>query len=204
MFATFITVALFAAASVQNVLADYTLATPSLTQCQDAAITWEGAKGPVNIIAVPASDACNGNILADLGDHDGNSYTWKVDVPAGTKLVLTSLDTEDVEAWSGEITVQPSDDDSCVRAEFKTASSASSSASSTASSSEAAGTLVVTPTKAASSSSSTGSTGSTGNSNGPVGGVANDPYTSSNGALRQTTTPVLILGAIGAVLAASL
>ncbi|KAF9267839.1 hypothetical protein L218DRAFT_941236 [Marasmius fiardii PR-910] len=210
MFASFITVALFAAAAV----AEYTVDTPQLTQCQNATITWKDAQGSVNLIAVPASDVCNGNILADLGDHDGSSgsTSWQVDVPAGTKLVFTTLDASDKEAWSGEITVQPSNDDSCVRAEYKAASllpsssaSSDSASASSSSSSSAPGTLVVTPTAGASTSYSSPNSNSNGNTNsgGPVGGVASDPL-SKNGALTHATKPMLILGAISAVLAASL
>ncbi|KAK1231586.1 hypothetical protein PQX77_005321 [Marasmius sp. AFHP31] len=209
MFATFITVALFAAASVSNV-AGYTLSTPQMTQCQDATINVDGAKGSWNLIAVPASDACNGNILADIGDHDGNSATWKVAVPAGTKLVLTTIDGAEEEAWSAEITVQPSDDTSCIPEQLLqdlTSSSASSSAASTASASASSsvagdGTLVVPASPA--STSAYASQATTTPIGGPVGGVASGPGSSNNGAFRETTSSMLVLGAISVVLAACL
>lgn len=207
MFATFITVALFAAASISNV-AGYTISTPQMTQCQDATITVDGAKGSWNLIAVPASDVCEGNILADIGDHSGNSVTWKVAVPAGTKLVLTTIDGDEQEAWSGEITVGPSDDTSCIPAELLPSASASSSSvassteatssSASASSTAGAGTLYVPPP----TNPKTSSPASSSPIGGPVGGVAAGP--GSNSALRQSTTPMLVLGAISAVLAACL
>ncbi|KAJ8072389.1 hypothetical protein PM082_015948 [Marasmius tenuissimus] len=210
MFATFITVALFAAASVRNV-AGYTLSTPQMTQCQDVTINVDGAKGSWNLIAVPAADTCNGNILADIGDHDGNSVSWKVALPAGTKVVLTTIDGDEQEAWSGEITVGPSDDTSCIPEQLLqdlTSSSASSSAAastSAASSSSVAGdgTLVVPASPASTSAYSSQAT--TTPIGGPVGGVASGPGSSnSNGASRQMTSSMLVLGAISIVLAACL
>ncbi|KAL0577135.1 hypothetical protein V5O48_004849 [Marasmius crinis-equi] len=201
MFATFITVALFAATSV----AGYTLDTPQLTQCQDANLTWSNAKGIVNIIAVPAADTCNGKILADIGDHDGNSFTWKVALPAGAKVVLTTIDTAEEEAWTNEITVGESDDTSCIPDELKKDLASlvpSSTSASAASTSSAAGTLVVSPTIASSASSAYTSPSST---PGVVGGVASDPLSAkSNGAARQATTPMLVLGALSAILVACL
>jgi hypothetical protein len=206
MFATFISVALLAAASVR---AGYTIQVGDLTQCQDATIGWEGANGAVNIIAVPAADTCNGDILADLGDHqDGTSTSWKVALPAGAKVVLTAIDSTAEESWTGEITVKPSNDDSCVpealKKQFATSSSAadSSSASSAGSSKPASAStlqLVATNTRTAVTAPTTSST-----SGGPIGAVGSDPFSSKNGASRHATTPLLVLGAMTAILAASL
>lgn len=40
----------------------------------------------------------------DLGDHDGLSMTWpNVTLPKGIQVVLSLLDKNDAEAWSGTV-----------------------------------------------------------------------------------------------------
>jgi hypothetical protein len=40
----------------------------------------------------------------DLGDHDSNKFDWtKVNVAAGTKVMISILDDEDEEGWSGVV-----------------------------------------------------------------------------------------------------
>lgn len=40
----------------------------------------------------------------DLGDHSGTSMTWpNITVPAGTKVLLSLLDANEEEAWSGTV-----------------------------------------------------------------------------------------------------
>ncbi|EEB93923.1 hypothetical protein MPER_07356, partial [Moniliophthora perniciosa FA553] len=168
--------------------------------CQDVQLTWEATKGPYNIPVVPANDPCEGDVLADLGDTDATSVTWKPDLPAGWQVILSALDGNDEEAWSGTITIGGGDS-SCVRAEFAPASSGQGSTSND--------TLVVPPVKASPSPYSVspltanepttkGSTTNEPTAKGPLGGVASDPLTS--GALSQTTTPMLILGAVSAII----
>jgi hypothetical protein len=41
---------------------------------------------------------------ADLGDHSSTSMTWKnINLPAGTKVMLSLEDANEDEAWSGEV-----------------------------------------------------------------------------------------------------
>ncbi|KAI3614889.1 peroxysomal citrate synthase [Moniliophthora roreri] len=197
MFATFITVVLFVAASIRNVAA-FTIYTPQMTQCQDVQISWEATKGPYNILVVPANDPCEGEVLADLGDNNGTSITWKPDLPAGWQVVLSALDGNDEEAWSGTITIGGGDS-SCVRAEFASPSSPAAPPSSAPASAAPAS---LAPASVNNSSSPPLYKPSQPTANGPLGGVASDPLT--GGALRQTTTPMLILGTVSAVLAFAL
>ena len=40
----------------------------------------------------------------DLGDHNTNSFEWsKVNVAAGTKVMISILDNKDEEGWSGAV-----------------------------------------------------------------------------------------------------
>ncbi|KAG5651939.1 hypothetical protein H0H81_006881 [Sphagnurus paluster] len=159
MFSTLFTIALIAAPA----LADFAVNTPALTQCKDAKISWEATKGPYNIIAVAAENPC-GDSLADLGDFTSTSTTWKAALLAGSKVQLSVEDANGDEAWSGTITVQNSDDTSCLPADVvkpsagtpagfaPQSSSAVSSAASTSASSAA-----VSPSSAPAPGSASGS-----------------------------------------------
>jgi hypothetical protein len=113
MFATLITVALLLAPAIQGVVADFTMDTPELTQCQEAHITWDKTTGPYNLIVVHSDDPC-GDPIADLGDHAGPSMSWNVSILAGSQVELSVLDAGGDEAWSGVITVGASTNVSCL------------------------------------------------------------------------------------------
>ncbi|KAF8071829.1 hypothetical protein FPV67DRAFT_1482864 [Lyophyllum atratum] len=197
MFSTLFTIALLAAPA----LAEFAVSTPTLTQCKDAKITWEATKGPYNIIAVPAEDPCS-DTLADLGDHQGTSMTWKVALPAAMKVQLSVEDANGDEAWSGIITVEKSDDVSCIPAALvKPVTKPDSLAPS-----KSGSTVVVTPTTTV-QANVPGTTGATGaNPPAAVGAAGANPLGLGNGALnmRQASTPLMVLGALGAILAFSL
>ncbi|KAJ7158657.1 hypothetical protein C8R46DRAFT_1109814 [Mycena filopes] len=112
MFATLITLALFAAPALNGVAA-FDVNTPELVQCSSAPLSWAGTKGPYNLILVSPNDPC-GDILADLGDHPDPSIHWVVDFPAGTHLMLSIEDANGDEGWSGNMTVAASSNTTCL------------------------------------------------------------------------------------------
>jgi len=115
MYSTLYTITLVFALAVLRVRADFTVYSPQLTQCQPATLGWDQAAGPYDVIIVPASDPC-GDAIVDLGDAvDSNSYQWSnVAIPAGTQVMVSVLDSQGQEGWSGAVTVQPSNDNSCL------------------------------------------------------------------------------------------
>jgi len=113
MHSTLFTTTLFFALAILHVAADFTVYTPVLTQCQPATLNWDNTNGPYDVIIVPASDTC-GDELADLGEVNTNTVQWPVSIPAGTEVVISVLDANNQEGWSGSITVQPSNDNSCL------------------------------------------------------------------------------------------
>ncbi|KIJ66982.1 hypothetical protein HYDPIDRAFT_180615 [Hydnomerulius pinastri MD-312] len=127
MFATLFSITLFVAL-FQSVFADFTIDTPSFVQCQDSQITWTSATGPYTLLAVPADDVC-GEALQDLGDQTGLSMTYKVNIAAGTQVVLFLEDSNGDEAWSGTITVGASNDTSCLGTSTGSAASPSGTVS---------------------------------------------------------------------------
>lgn len=191
MFSTLFTVALLAASA----FADFAVNTPTLTQCQDAQISWQNTKAPYNIIAVPSQNPC-GDALADLGDHNATSITWKVALLAGTKVQLSVEDANGDEAWSGIITVAKSSDVSCISPALLPPASSKPAAGST---------VVVTPTQIV--PANIPATTPVNVIPSAVGAAGANPLgLGSNGALtmRQASTPVMVLGALAAILAVSL
>ncbi|KAM5532616.1 hypothetical protein V8D89_013742 [Ganoderma adspersum] len=197
MYSTLVSVALFSALAIQGALADFTVETPTITQCGSVQLKWDstGAKS-YNVAIVPAANPCD-EILADLGDHTVNHITWTANIPAGEQVMLSILDSDDNEAWSGAITVQKSDVTSCLASSSSSVSSGSVSASASASASSGT-TLVVNPAAGPSSapaapSSSSGAT---------AVGAANSGVLGSNGAFSvRFSAPSVALGAIVAAVA---
>jgi len=199
MFSTLLKLALLAA----PVLADFAINSPQLTQCKDAKISWEGTKGPYNLIVVNSTDPC-GDSVADLGDHDDTQITWKVALPGNYKVQLSLEDANGDEAWSSIIEVEHSDDTSCLPASLKAAVVTDKTPTGSSPQAASGSTVVVTPTLTVGVSGSTSSDASP-----SAVGAANagaNPLGLGNGAptLRQASTPVMVLGAFAAVLVASL
>lgn len=114
MYSTLFTTTLVFVLAALRVRAEFTVYTPVLTQCKPATLNWDPASGPYDVIIVPSSDPC-GDALVDLGDVGATTFQWsQVTIPAGTQVTISVLDSNDQEGWSGSVTVQPSDDNSCL------------------------------------------------------------------------------------------
>jgi len=165
MFSTLVKVALFAPLAIQGALA-FAVNNPVMNQCEETTISWQATKGPYNGIVVAAANPC-GDALADLGDFTTTLTKWNVTIPAGTLVQISIVDSEDDEAWSGNITIGAGPS-SCL-------SSTSNSPTST-------------PTGSSPSSTPSSSSGSSdSNSDGGIGplGAAN---AGSNGLLSSATS----------------
>ncbi|EIW57596.1 uncharacterized protein TRAVEDRAFT_126304 [Trametes versicolor FP-101664 SS1] len=141
MYSTLVSVALFSALAIQGALADFTVNTPEIVQCVPTKLTWDstGAKS-YNVIIVPNDDPCNG-VVADLGDHTINHITFTPTLKAGDEVMVSVLDSDENEGWSGKVTVQAGNDTSCIAgASSSVASSSTAKASSSAALSALAGT----------------------------------------------------------------
>ncbi|KAG6853971.1 hypothetical protein C0991_011833 [Blastosporella zonata] len=209
MFSTLISLALLAA----PVLADFAVNTPAFTQCQKSTISWAPTTGPYNVIVVAASDPC-GDAIADLGDQTSTTVSWTAAIPAGVKVQISVEDANGDEAWSGDITVGTSSDASCVPAalikELGVSSSSSSSSAAASSSTKATSsttqaasgtTIVVTPTTTVLGAAATSADDSTPSA---VGAAAANPLLGNGASSARQSTPLVLLGALAAVLAFSL
>jgi hypothetical protein len=127
MFSTLFTTTLLFALFALRARADFFVATTGLTQCKPATLTWDKTNGPYNVIIVLASNPC-GDAIVDLGDHDDNTVSLdNVKIPAGETVMISVLNRDDDEGWSGAITVQSSDDSSCLTPQNNTPSQPSPS-----------------------------------------------------------------------------
>jgi len=124
MLSTLFTTTFLFAVFALRARADLFVATVPLTQCQPATFTWDGSDctGPYDVVIVYASNPC-GDIVQDFGIVNDKSITWdKVNVTAQSTLMVSVLDANGKEGWSGAMTVQSSDDSSCLPAQKNTPS----------------------------------------------------------------------------------
>ncbi|KAH8994889.1 hypothetical protein EDB92DRAFT_1776587, partial [Lactarius akahatsu] len=110
---TLISVVLFFLLGTRAVHAKFSVQTPVFTQCGLARFSWDQTKGPYNVIIVNQTDPC-GEEVTDLGDHNSTSLSWNVTLPSSWNVVISVEDAQGEEAWSGPITVQPSNNASCL------------------------------------------------------------------------------------------
>ncbi|KAI9061311.1 hypothetical protein FKP32DRAFT_1604952 [Trametes sanguinea] len=132
MYPTLVSVALFSALAIQGALADFTVVTPpEFVQCEPIQLTWDNTNAKsYNVIIVPSDDPCN-EVVQDYGDHTTPHITITPTFKEGSQVMISVLDSNDQEGWSGSITVKKGNDTSCLPA-ASTSSSATSSASAVA------------------------------------------------------------------------
>ncbi|KAG7442555.1 uncharacterized protein BT62DRAFT_935851 [Guyanagaster necrorhizus] len=91
---------------------DLAVVTPrTLVQCNNTLLKWSGGFGAYSI--VPGSDP-DGPILEDLGEQDDTNVTWRVNLSAGTSVVLAIRDSEAVSIQSDAVQIRNSTDSSCL------------------------------------------------------------------------------------------
>ncbi|KAH7889352.1 hypothetical protein F5I97DRAFT_515248 [Phlebopus sp. FC_14] len=117
-----------AAVTAQGV---FVINTPSnVVQCEPVLITWSGGTSPYNLeyvllnvlfnivlspsCSVVPGDDPTGPPIECLGEQTGQSYTWVVNLAAGTSASLTLKDSEGALAQSAPFIVQPSTSTSCL------------------------------------------------------------------------------------------
>jgi|ERR1711939_684602 len=149
-------VALSLAAIVSQVMALVVNSPPTLIQCQPAAITWsEGPGGDVFLSVIEGGNPASAALVSfDTQNGASGSYTWTVDLDAGTSVTLKAVDSTGVTAYSSQVTIQAGNDDSCVNASGNPQVTSSFGSSSAASSSTSSSSVSTTSNSAASTVSS--------------------------------------------------
>ncbi|CDO70646.1 hypothetical protein BN946_scf184756.g12 [Trametes cinnabarina] len=207
MYHTLLSVALFSALAIQGALADFTVDTPAeLVQCEPIQLTWDNTNAKsYNVIIVPSDDPCN-EVLQDYGDHTTPHITITPTFKEGAQVMISVLDSNDQEGWSGSITVKKGNDTSCLASASSSAATSSSASSSPSvvadalTGSSSGTTLVVNPAAAPTGYSAppAGSSGAQ-----AVGAANQGVLGGSNGALASVklSASALVITAFGAVAA---
>lgn len=139
----------------------FTVSTPaSLTLCQDARFDITGGNSGDTYTAyfVHSNDPC-GDELFHISGLSGDHFNWKVNVTAGTSIMIALDNGHDDEQWTGGVTVT-GDDTSCLTPASGGGSPSGSSSTSTTTTHTTAGTYTA-PINAGASSAPSGTDAST-------------------------------------------
>ncbi|KAF7965256.1 hypothetical protein HWV62_3442 [Athelia sp. TMB] len=194
MFATFVTVALFALPAFATT---FSIETPKSLV---ATFKWSGGKAPYNLVIVESSNPC-GDIIHQFADTNATSLNWSsVIIPTeyvGKDLSLSLEDADENEAWSTSIPYSTNGDNTCL--------GGGPASHSYPSSSEAPGTSTI-PANAEATPLVTATATADGGGATAAGAVGNaGALTGINGAFsNQMSGSALIAGAVVGIFALSL
>ncbi|KAE9394852.1 hypothetical protein BT96DRAFT_942877 [Gymnopus androsaceus JB14] len=89
-----------------------TINTPaSLVECEPVSITWDGGIGPFDLSVFPAGSP--NTIVENLGEVNGNSFTWLVNLPAGQPVGFSVVDSTGAVAESASEVIQSGSSTAC-------------------------------------------------------------------------------------------
>ncbi|TNY22051.1 hypothetical protein DMC30DRAFT_445647 [Rhodotorula diobovata] len=180
--------------------------TPSqLFTCEPAAITWTGGTAPY-FVRVYAGGSTTDLLETLQSSTSSNSYTWNVDIAAGTSVTLGLTDSTGATVYSAEREITEGSSTSCVGqgSSGSASSGAAASATSAASSVESAASSATSSaasraTSAGSSAASRASSGTAAASSG-----AASPSASASGDSGAATLALSGLAGVAALGAALL
>ncbi|KIK63081.1 hypothetical protein GYMLUDRAFT_57828 [Collybiopsis luxurians FD-317 M1] len=137
---------------ISGAYAQFSINTPaSLTTCQPVLIQWQGGTPPYFLSVY--NQAAASQTAENLGQQNGTTFTWTVDIAAGQSVGFNIVDSTGTQKQSAAVPIQSGSSTSCV------GQSASGSAGSAAPTSTASGSGS-SPTTSAGSGSSATNTGS--------------------------------------------
>jgi len=139
----------------------------SVVECQPSLLTWSGGVLPYFLSVLPGGEP-SAAPLVNLGQQNGTSFSWTVNLTANVVAFLQLRDSTGALGQSGNFTVLPGTSDSCITSNgtTPTATGATSvptgiiptaSGYNSASGTAASGTTGASSTKASQGTSSTGS-----------------------------------------------
>ncbi|KAF9056767.1 hypothetical protein BDP27DRAFT_1344928 [Rhodocollybia butyracea] len=106
------------AASVSVIMAQFgpaplTVDTPaSLTECEPVLVQWSGADAPLPFSVFNAGTPTE--ITEELGEVDGTTFTWTVNIAAGEAVGFEVVDAAGSIAQSATSVIQPGDSVACL------------------------------------------------------------------------------------------
>lgn len=145
-----------------------------IVQCQPIQFTWSGGQAPYFLSLIPAAQP-SAAAIKQFDTQQGTSFTWNVDLPAGSTFTISLKDSAGTQAFSDIETVNSGPDSGCLT---------SSAAVSETGSSGSAATSVAGTTAATTAATS----GTTAASSGAVSGSGSASRTSTSSSARASAT----------------
>ncbi|CAO1623865.1 unnamed protein product [Jaminaea pallidilutea] len=175
-------VAFAGAAQAQPVISTPT----SLVSCLNAKVAWNSAKAPVHISVFEGNDLTKKPISSlPVQQQSDGSYSWKVNVKAGTVVTFQIRDDAGDTNASAQVTVQDGSDDACRGVTLVgSGSGGSTSHGSGSNSSSSDGASSHNTTSSSTAGGNTASSGTTGSSSSSTGSGS----TSSTGSSTDTSS----------------
>ncbi|KAI5982027.1 hypothetical protein EDC04DRAFT_2546931, partial [Pisolithus marmoratus] len=141
-------------AAVPAVFAQLTVNTPCVSPLlEPTQLNWSGGQAPYYLVPRGQPTATP---IEQFPNQNGTSYTWMVDLQAGTTFNIALKDSTGLTAYSDIITVQAGSSTSCVNTSIQggSATSGGTAASATSGSGTSAGSSSGTSTASSSTASS--------------------------------------------------
>merc|ERR1711977_420531 len=99
---------------------------PSLVQCQPAQLTWGQGTAPFYVSIIPGGQP-SAAALESFATQTGMSYTWMVDIAAGTSVTVKVVDSTGDTNYSDQVTIQAGSETTCTSSSSSSGSDSSSS-----------------------------------------------------------------------------
>jgi hypothetical protein len=200
VFLSLATVAVHAATAFAQASPGFTINTPSnVVVCEPVLLSWSGGTPPYSLSVLPGSSP-TGAALEDLGTQNGTSFTWDVNIAAGTQIGLTLRDSTGLIAQTAPFSVNSGADTTCVGKSLS-GSAGSATVPPASAPASAPATAPASPTTTAPAAGTTAKPAATTAS---ATGAANSPSTSKNSAYPTQVVQVGAAGVVGAAVLALL
>ncbi|KAF5371859.1 hypothetical protein D9615_009566 [Tricholomella constricta] len=166
-----------------------TINTPTnVVQCQPILLTWADGEPPYFLSAIPGGQP-SAAAIKTFPNQNGNTFTWNVDLPAGTSITLSLKDNTGVQAYSDIVEIKGGSDSSCVNTSVAVSGSGGGAAPTAGNTSP--------PTNGASTTGGPAPTGSNTSKTGTSTGAA--PANTSNAAFKSSVGTYGLAGVMGLV-----
>ncbi|KAK4695528.1 hypothetical protein P7C70_g8536, partial [Phenoliferia sp. Uapishka_3] len=169
-----------------------TVLTPaSITLCQPAAIGYSGGTAPYFLSVLPGGQVSAAALetFPSSSTTAAGSYTWNVNLPAGTSITLALKDSTGNIAYSGSVIIAPNTETSAAAVASTTAATTSTTSAAVANTSSTSSAAAGTTTSAARVSSAVAAVSSAVST--AAGTAASPPRKNAHSSLEQFTDPAL-------------
>jgi len=166
-------------------------------ECDPILITWSGGTPPYFLTLIPAGQP-SAPAIKEFPTQQGTSYTWIVDLPAGTAFATQIKDSTGLPAFSGNQQVEAGSSSSCVN------TSVLESGTATGDSPTNPAVAAASPTSSGAQSASPSAASTSAGGTAAASGSSATPSATQNAAVRGSSVGVYgltgLIGLIGAAI----